>query len=238
MKKRCHRKRTAGYKDYGARGIFVCEEWLLLDNPNRKSFEITQINKNIIESFIQWALNNGWHKGLTIDRKDNDKGYSPDNCRWITPQKQALHRRKRCCSSSRFWGVVFDKHHNNWLVQLYVNSQCIKVGYFKKELDAAKAYNDYVIENNLDNHLNCFTEEELNTTRQYKKIKSSKYSGVSYIKSESKWQAYVMVNQKKISLGRFKIEEEAAKVYNQYIIKHNLNKKLNNLGELQCQTNK
>ena len=67
MKQRCHNSKNKAYKHYGARGIFVCEEWL-----------------NDAEAFIKWAKANGWAKGLDIDRRDNDKGYSPDNCRFVT----------------------------------------------------------------------------------------------------------------------------------------------------------
>jgi len=78
MKQRCYSKKNPAFKDYGCRGITVCEEWL-------KSFS----------NFQEWALNSGYCDNLTIDRIDNDKGYCPDNCQWITIQEQQAVGKKR-----------------------------------------------------------------------------------------------------------------------------------------------
>lgn len=67
IKQRCYNKKDKSYKWYGDKGIKVCDEWL--NNP--KSFE-------------EWSLQNGYTDELTIDRIDEDKDYSPDNCRWIS----------------------------------------------------------------------------------------------------------------------------------------------------------
>lgn len=75
MVARCCDEADKDYHNYGARGITVCEEWLSYPN------------------FHKWALKNGYEKGLTIDRINNDKGYQPSNCRFITLQKQERNKR-------------------------------------------------------------------------------------------------------------------------------------------------
>lgn len=78
MKTRCNNPNTKRYRDYGGRGIKICEEW-------EESFA----------AFRKWALENGYEDDLTIDRRDNDRGYYPENCRWITIKEQQSNRRKR-----------------------------------------------------------------------------------------------------------------------------------------------
>lgn len=75
MKSRCENPKRDNYERYGARGITVCEEWREAKN------------------FVEWALENGYKKGLQLDRIDNNKGYSPDNCRFVTPAENNRNRR-------------------------------------------------------------------------------------------------------------------------------------------------
>lgn len=74
---RCNAPNGRSYKDYGAKGIELCAEW-----SHRKG----QIR------FIKWALKNGYKPELDLDRKDNTKGYSPDNCRFITHQANCWNK--------------------------------------------------------------------------------------------------------------------------------------------------
>lgn len=77
MRQRCSNPNIVEYRLYGGRGISVCEEW-----------------KNSYEAFRDWALKNGYSSNLSIDRKENDGNYTPDNCRWSTAIEQANNTRK------------------------------------------------------------------------------------------------------------------------------------------------
>lgn len=75
MKSRCSNPNVEGFKNYGGRGIQVCAEWL--------DYEV----------FRAWAIEAGYRKGLTIERKDNDGDYCPANCKWIPKEKQSKSTR-------------------------------------------------------------------------------------------------------------------------------------------------
>lgn len=74
MRERCSTPSQNRYKNYGGRGIKVCEEW--------DDFNV----------FREWALSHGYSDELTVDRIDVNGNYEPLNCRWITPKEQANNK--------------------------------------------------------------------------------------------------------------------------------------------------
>lgn len=82
MINRCYSPNCDHYKTYGGRGIKVCNEW----NWKEIGWELA------FKNFIDWAFKNGFSTNLTLDRKDNDKDYCPENCRWITKEEQAKNK--------------------------------------------------------------------------------------------------------------------------------------------------
>lgn len=76
MKKRCYNEKSNSYFRYGAVGITICDNWL-------ESFE----------NFYNWANSNGYNDKLSIDRINNNMGYCPDNCRWVSIKQQQNNKK-------------------------------------------------------------------------------------------------------------------------------------------------
>lgn len=125
MKSRCSNEKNTRYSDYGGRGIKVCDEWL-----------------NSFESFYR-DMGEGYKEGLQIDRIDNNRGYSKDNCRWVYRSINARNQRKRKNSTSKYKGVslVKGKDVRPWRTLITLKSRQKHLGYYPTELEAAVAYN-------------------------------------------------------------------------------------------------
>ena len=76
MKQRCQNPKSIQYKYYGLLGVSICEEW----------------NESFIK-FYNWSFQNGYKKGLTIDRINPYGNYEPRNCRWVTQAEQNKNKR-------------------------------------------------------------------------------------------------------------------------------------------------
>ena len=111
MINRCRNSNNSHYKDYGGRGIKVCEEWKSLEN------------------FAKWSEESGFKKGLSIERIDVNGNYCPENCAWIPFEKQAINKRntvmftienvtKPLVEWAREYGIspklAWQRHHNGY----------------------------------------------------------------------------------------------------------------------------
>ena len=132
IKKRTLNPENISYQYYGGRGITICDEWLDVQN------------------FYDWAMSNGYSDELSIDRIDSDGNYEPSNCRWTTSIIQNRNRKILKNNKSGYTGVFFRKDTNKYLAQIGVNKKQIRLGSFPTAEEAVKAYNNYIIENNLE----------------------------------------------------------------------------------------
>ena len=131
---RCNNPKDKAYKNYGGRGITVCEEWLDVAN------------------FVAWAERTHPNiSGVSLDRIDNDKGYSPENCRWADTFTQAINQRIGRNNTSGYVGVT--SNGANWTVRITVNNKRVCLGTFLTKEEAVQARDNYIIENKLPNKL-------------------------------------------------------------------------------------
>ena len=133
MMKRCYTKSDPSYKNYGGRGISVCEEW-----------------QDIIK-FVAWA-DSTYIEGYTLDRIDSAGNYEPSNCRWADATTQAINQRMMKNNTTGYVGVYLARD-NRWESRLTFNKVDIFLGRFNTNEEAAQARDNYIIENNLPHKL-------------------------------------------------------------------------------------
>ena len=133
LKNRVLNPKSKDYYNYGGRGITICDEW-----------------KNDFKSFYDWAMKNEYSDELSIDRIDNDGNYCPENCRWTTRTIQQRNQRIQKNNTSGYKGVYYHKGWNKYRAKINVNKKQIYLGIFPTPAEGAIAYNNYIIENNLE----------------------------------------------------------------------------------------
>ena len=131
MWERCTNSQHEAFDRYGGSGISVTPAW------------------SDVENFVAWASISGYADGLTLDRKENTKGYSPDNCRWSTRVTQQRNRSGAKGSSSQYIGVSFFKLTSKWKAHIRHDGKLVHLGYHFTELAAAKARDQYIINQQL-----------------------------------------------------------------------------------------
>lgn len=119
MKTRCYFKGHASYCDYGGRGIKVCERWLDFQNFYEDMGDCLE--------------------GMSLGRIDNNKDYSPENCRWESTAAQAINKRLRKDNKSGIKGVCLDIQSMKWRTRINFGGQLVELGAFKRKSDAIKA---------------------------------------------------------------------------------------------------
>lgn len=105
IKNRCFNVKCKEYKFYGGRGIKLCSEWL-----------------KDAKKFYEWATNNGYKEGLTIDRIDVNGNYEPNNCRWISRKEQNKNRRTNILITYNNETYIL----NDWSKRTGIDSRTIK----------------------------------------------------------------------------------------------------------------
>jgi hypothetical protein len=136
MMSRVHNPNNHKYPIYGARGIRVCVRWMNIDNFIKDMYPT-------------------YDPSLSLDRIDNNGNYEPSNCRWTTKSVQARNKRLiQSNNKSGYRGVTWDKRNNKWRASIGVDGKAINLGRYITALEAAIAYDNYVIRHNLEHTIN------------------------------------------------------------------------------------
>mgnify|MGYP006916139210 CR=1 FL=1 len=115
MRQRCQNPSSGNYRRYGLRGISVCQEW------------------EDFEAFCSWAFKNGYNDGLTIERKNVNGNYEPNNCTWITKREQCFNKRNTVYITVNGEQISMAKYCMNNKLRYKSFWQFIKKGYSIEE---------------------------------------------------------------------------------------------------------
>ncbi len=138
MEQRCYNAKSKSYKNYGARGISVCDEW-----------------KGNIQAFHEWAMQNDYEDTLDIDRIDNDKNYSPDNCRFVARSVNIANTRLiHTTNTTGYRGVCWSKQKKKYRGRVNFEKKVLFQVFTATAEEAARLRDKYVVECNLPHPLN------------------------------------------------------------------------------------
>jgi hypothetical protein len=124
IKNRCRNISNIGYDNYGGRGISMCQEW-----------------SEDFKKFYDWAMSNGYKKGLQIDRIDNDSDYEPDNCRFTSRFINMSNTREiQKNNTTGFRGVFKYGSTGKFYSKIHLEGVAKNLGVFKTPEEASSAY--------------------------------------------------------------------------------------------------
>jgi len=134
IKQRCYNPNCLSFKDYGARGIVVSDEFL-----------------NDFKVFAKYVENlpNAYEKNLTIDRINNNGNYERGNLRWTSRHIQATNQRINKLNTSGFTGIWYDKSRQKWSAEIKVHNIKYYLGRYINKEESVLARKNFIIKNNL-----------------------------------------------------------------------------------------
>lgn len=190
MKSRCLNQNHKSYKNYGARGITICDEWL-----------------NDLGQFI--ADMGKCPDGFSLDRIDNDKGYSPDNCRWADKSTQSRNTRKSAT------GAGIYEVNGRFVVQIGVDGMRVHVGQYAtldEAISARKAAES-----------RYWSEGEKPTVApELPRNNTSGFKGVALDKRHNRWSAFYGGRGNRKHIGSFGSAEEAHLAREEWLRHHGI----------------
>ena len=177
MQSRCYNKNNASYSRYGGRGIKICDEWL-----------------NNSQVFNDWAIDSGYNDNLTIDRIDNYRGYSPDNCRWVTKEFNCAHQR------TTYYVTVNGITHTfpEWCGIIGLEESRLNHLYHRKGMDAAIQ----VIKDYLDNGIKPKTFNRTELTIDGITLTAAEWAKKLGLKNTNYLNEYYIIHGKSKTLKR------------------------------------
>lgn len=193
MKQRCFNERNASFKNYGGRGITVCDRW-----------------RNDFQAFLDdMGLK---PDGTSLDRINNDGDYEPSNCRWATKTQQSRNTRR---TSAKDVGVFLCKQTASWLAYIAVEHRSIRIGAYKTKDEAIcarkKAEQDY-----------WAGAVKPPPKGALPRNNTSGFVGVYQSKRYKTWIAYYGGVKARVHIGSFKTAEQAVAARSKWLAAHGI----------------